>query len=144
MLWVRGQKAEGRRRYRRVKVVYFLLQVSIVLPYTHHMTPGHSLLIRVALDPPVPPSLRHTHTITHSGTNNGFLVIPDECTGSLPSRFELNAEGPNHHAGMDCKEAPADPKSSSIQVIDTAFISPKQLSTAYFTQCVSVVNTKAV
>lgn len=58
----------GRRReYRQgVNVVYFLLQEAIVFATTHHMTPGHSLLIRVVLNPPLPPSQRHTHTHNHS------------------------------------------------------------------------------
>lgn len=106
-----------------VNVVYFLLQVSIVLASTHHMTPGHSLLIRVAPDPPVPPSPRHTHTIMHSGTHNGSLVIPTECTGSLSSRFELTEESPNHDVGMACMSLLLTLKSSSIQAIDTAQIS---------------------
>jgi len=72
-----------------VNSVYFLFQVAIVFPSTHHMTPGHSLLIRAILDPPlVQDAHMRTHIITHSVLHNGPLVIAGECTGSLSGRFE--------------------------------------------------------
>lgn len=123
--WVRGHCSGWihKKIPAGVNVVYFLLQVAIVFASTHHMTPGHSLLIRVVLDPPLPPSQRHTHTITHSDAHNGLLVIPTECTGSLPFRFELTKEGLDHDVGTAPHVSPADPKSSSVQLIDTTLIS---------------------
>lgn len=46
---------------------------------------------------------RHTYAHTyniHSVTHNGSLVIPTECTGSLPSTFERTEGGTYHDVGM--------------------------------------------
>lgn len=52
----------------RVNVVDVLLQLTIVLWSTDHMTPGHSLLIKVALDPlnPITTETRTHRTAAHT------------------------------------------------------------------------------
>lgn len=66
----------------RVNVVDFLLQLTIVSS-TNHMTPGHSLLIRVTLDPSVPSLLRRAH-IAQRITHKGSLVISDWASRMFP------------------------------------------------------------
>lgn len=71
-----GGPACSRRHQPGVNVVYFLLQVAIVFASTHHMTPGHSLLIRPVLDPLLS-TVTKTHTQSRTQMHTmGCLLAP--------------------------------------------------------------------
>ena len=67
--WVRGHHSNldaWEESKRGLTLFTFSFKWPLCSLSTHHMTPGHSLLIMAVLDPPLPPSQRHTHTHTHT------------------------------------------------------------------------------
>lgn len=114
-------------------VVYFLLQVSIVLSSTNHMTPGHSLLIRVALDPSVPPSAE-THIRTHIqhplSHAQWVTCYPDWVHRKPPVYIWADRRGHISRCWHGLHEPLGDPEPSSMRVVDPMFTPCKWWTTA--------------
>lgn len=111
------QKLSGRMQKKTLTTVHFPFQVSIVLDSTHHMTPGHGLLIR-----PAPSSSSstitdtHTHKITYSDATMDLLFFQQ-----VYRKADMKAEIMMLTCSYMCPAL--SPETSSMQPIEAVLVS---------------------